>query len=260
MTEVASTVTPRNFLPPGKKAVRVVVNTLVKILTDIVCKVYDEELKKVPLTGPMILIINHINFLELPILYPRIHTDLGTGFSKEENWDSPLYRLLFNIWDVIPINREEVDLSAIRQGLEALEQGRILFITPEGTRSHHGRLQEGKPGVAFIAQHSGAPVVPVACYGGEKFNENLKHLRRTEFHIAVGNPFYVDTGDIRVTRKVRREITDEMMYQIAALLPPPYRGIYADLDHATETHLHFESLEESALRQAQPALPPSEES
>ena len=241
MTENAATlVNPQRFLPPGKKVVRVVFNQIIKLLTNIICKVDADQLNKVPLVGPLIVISNHVNFLELPMIYPRVPSDLGIGFSKEENWKIWFYRILFSVWDVIPINREEVDLTALRRGIEALEKGRILFIAPEGTRSHDGYLQVGKPGVVMLAQRTSAWVVPVACYGGEKFAENIKRLRRTEYHIAVGEPFRIETNDVKVTRAVRQQITDEMMYQIAALLPPEYRGVYANLDNATQTYLRFD--------------------
>ncbi len=87
--------------------------------------------------------------------------------------------------------------------------------------------------------------MPIACYGGEKFAENIKRLRRTEYHIAVGQPFRVETNGVKVTRAVRQQITDGMMYQIAALLPPEYRGVYANMENATQTYLRFETPEDS---------------
>ena len=77
-------------------------------------------------------------------------------------------------------------------------------------------------------------LLPVVYYGSEHYRDNLRRLRRTDFHIIVGRPFYVDAGGARVTRQVRRQILDEIMYQMAALLPPAYRGVYSDLDAATE--------------------------
>jgi len=91
-----------------------------------------------------------------------------------------------------------------------------------------------------MALRSGAPVWPIACYGGENFRENLKRLRRTEYHVVTGEPFTVDGNGIRITRDVRQKIVDEMMYQIAALMPEQYRGYYSDLASATETYLRFE--------------------
>ena len=218
---------------------RSVVNAIARGLTDLFFKVDADELERIPLEGPIILIVNHVNFLELPMIYPRIRSNLGIGFSKEENWDHALYRLLFSVWDLIPINRDKIDITALRCGLDALADGRILFITPEGTRSHDGQLQRAKPGAAWIAQRSGVPVWRIACFGGEHYVEDFKRFRRPDYHIRVGKPFRVIGGDGRMTGEIRQEIADAMMYQIAALLPPRYRGVYSDLKNASDCYLRY---------------------
>ncbi|HHS98252.1 MAG TPA: 1-acyl-sn-glycerol-3-phosphate acyltransferase, partial [Chloroflexi bacterium] len=121
----------------------------------------------------------------------------------------------------------------------ALAAGKALLIDPEGTRSHHGRLQPAHSGVVFIALRSGAPILPVAIWGQEQFWHNLFRLRRTHVHLRVGFPFYLRAGEKRVRREERERILREVMYQLAALLPPAYRGVYADLENATEEHLVF---------------------
>ena len=92
-----------------------------------------------------------------------------------------------------------------------------------------------------MALHSGAPLLPVACYGGEKFRSNIVRLRKTDFHIVVGQPFHIDTHGETVMGARRQKIADEVMYQLAALLPPEYRGYYSDLSLATEHYLRFEA-------------------
>jgi len=148
----------------------------------------------------------------------------------------------------IPLRRGEADIGALRKGLTVLESGHILTIAPEGTRSNHGRLQQGHPGVVLLAVHSGAPILPLACYGGEQFRRNVSRLRRTDFHIVVGQPFYVETRGEKVIGALRQHITDEIMYQLAALLPTAYRGHYADLSLATERYLRFELPHSSNVR------------
>jgi 1-acyl-sn-glycerol-3-phosphate acyltransferase len=118
-------------------------------------------------------------------------------------------------------------------------KGRIVAVAPEGTRSNSGRLQRGYSGVVTLAQHSGAPLLPLVYYGGEHFRKNLVRMRRTDFNIRVGRLFTLETGGIKVTRQVRQAITDEIMYQLAGLLPPVYRGVYANLESATQNYLHF---------------------
>ena len=217
-----------------------VVTSSIKSLMRLLCRIDDAQLARVPERGPLIIAINHVNFLEPPIFYTHLHPRPLTGFVKAENLEHPFFGpLLLGLWGGIPIRRDEADMAAFRQALVALEEGRILAMAPEGTRSGDGHLQQGRPGIALLALRSGAPVLPIVCHGGESFWDNLPRLRRTDFHIVVGQPFYLDAGGVKVTRQVRQQIADEVMYQIAALLPPPYRGVYSDLTAATETYLRF---------------------
>ncbi len=222
------------------KVVHQVVTPIIKGLLRILCRVDDAELARVPDRGPLIIVTNHVNFLEVPLLYTHLLPRPVTGFAKAENWDNLFLRtLLFRMWGGIPLHRGEPDVSALRRALKALEEGAILGVAPEGTRSGHGCLQRGRPGVVWLAMYSGAPLLPVVFYGGEHFWRNLARLRRTDFHIIVGNPFYLDLDGVKPTRQVRYQAIDEIMYQIAALLSPAYRGAYSDLDKATETYLRF---------------------
>ena len=217
-------------------------------LLRLLCRVHGEQLEKVPTRGPLILATNHVNFLEIPALHIHLRPRPVTGLANVESWDKPVTRFLFDLWGAIPIRRGEPDRAALRQALGVLEEGYILAVAPEGTRSGHGYLQRGHPGIVMLALQSGAPVLPLVFYGGERFWQNLRRLRRTPFHIVVGNPFHVQTDGAKPRRELRQQITDEIMYQLAALLPPAYRGVYADLDAATETYLHFTPPETSNLR------------
>ena len=228
-----------------------VVNTAIKGLIRLLCRVDDAQLARVPARGPLIVVANHINFLEVPLLFTHAQPRPVTGFAKADAWDNPALGFLFNLWGLIPLRRGEANVVAFRQGLAALEAGHILAVAPEGTRSGHGRLQRGHPGVVLLALHNGAPLLPVVYYGGESFKRNLTRLRRTDFHIIVGQPFYLNAGGVKVTREVRQQMADEIMYQIAALLPPAYRGYYSDVATATETYLRFPTTSESNLCRAQ---------
>ena len=215
------------------------VNTVIKGLLRVACQVDDRELHHVPQKGPLILVCNHINSLEVPLIFTHLQPRPVTGFAKSETWDSRWQGPLFDLWGAIPIRRGEVDTRAMRQGLDALAQGKILAIAPEGTRSGHGRLQTGHAGVVTIALHSGAPLQPIVYYGGETISQNLRRLRRTDFHIRVGQAFHINTHGVRPTREMRQEITTEVMYRLAALLPEAYRGEYCDLSKATTNYINL---------------------
>jgi 1-acyl-sn-glycerol-3-phosphate acyltransferase len=217
--------------------VQTIVYTPIRILGRVLFRVHDEELAKIPPQGPLIIVANHVNFADVPIFYTHLIPRSVTGFAKIENWNNPALGFLFSLGGAIPIRRGAVDRTAIGRALEVLRSGRILAIAPEGTRSGDGRLQKGHTGVAVLALDSGAPVWPVAYYGLEKFRRNLFRLLRTDFYFRVGAPFFVRVGEDRITRSVREQITSEIMYRIATLLPPEYRGYYSDLSKATSRYL-----------------------
>jgi 1-acyl-sn-glycerol-3-phosphate acyltransferase len=216
------------------------VNATFKGLTAMLCRIEADQLKRVPPRGPLIIVSNHINFLDVPIIYTRLQSACPiTGFAKAETWDNPLMGRLFDIWGAIPIRRGEADLAAIKRGVTALKQGHILAVTPEGTRSNHGQLLRGHPGIVTLALLSSAPVLPVVHYGHESYRQDFSRLRRSDFNVVVGKPFILDPPGRKVTSEVRHQMTDEIMYQLAALLPLKYRGVYANLNQATEHYLKF---------------------
>jgi 1-acyl-sn-glycerol-3-phosphate acyltransferase len=219
-------------------------NATFKGLTTLLCRVDADQLKRVPTRGPLILVSNHVNFLEVPIIYTRMkHASPVTAFAKAETWDNPIMGRLFSFYGAIPIRRGEPDLTAIKRGLAALNKGHIVAVTPEGTRSNHGRLLPGHPGVATLALLSKVPLLPIVHYGHESYRKDFSRLRRLDFHVAVGRTFILDTRGEKVTREVRQRMTGEIMYQLAALLPAKYRGAYADLAQATQHYLRFVDLE-----------------
>ena len=215
------------------------VNVAIRLATGLACRVDAGQLRRVPSSGPLILVANHVNFLEAPLVFVRLRPRPVTGFAKAEWWDNGWIARLFNLWGAIPLRRGEGDVDAFRKALQALEHGRIMALAPEGTRSGTGRLRRGQPGTAMLALRSGSPILPLAFFGYESLWHNLKRLRRTDFHVAIGRPFRVRPVDGRVTGEIRQAIADEIMIQIAKLLPERYRGEYADLPPATPFHLQF---------------------
>ena len=204
-----------------------VVNWVLRRVFQTVCRIDPKEFAQVPRNGPFILVGNHINFLEAPVVAAHLDNPQFTGVAKKESWDNPLFHFLFNQWHIIPIDRDEIDRTSFQRCTDALSQGKILAISPEGTRSFDGRLQQGKPGVTALAVRSKAPLLPVAFYGYVDFWPNLKRLRRTDFHIIVGKPCHLDMHGDALSREVRQTVTDEIMYKVAELLPPEYRGVYS---------------------------------
>ena len=193
-------------------------------------------LSSVPEKGPLIVITNHTGQVEVPVFANLLQPRKITGWGKAEAFDNLFLRWVFWVWDIIPVHRGEADLTALKTAFRMLEEGRIFGVAPEGTRNKTGILRRGLPGAAILALKSGAPVLPIVHWGGETFLKNLKSFKRTDFHIRIGEPFYVK-ADGKVTGEMRQEMVDEMMYRIAELMPEEYRGEYSDLSKASSKYL-----------------------
>ena len=212
-----------------------------RALTGRMFRVDGSALAKVPSHGPLIIVTNHVHIPEIPTLYVRLLPRKVYGMAQAERvLGKNLWGAILRWIDTIPIWRGEADLSALRAGIQRLTEGNIILLDPEGTRSHDGCLQKGQPGAILMALHSGAPVLPVVHYGSENYQLNLKRLRRTDMHYVVGKPFRVEAGSERVTSAIRQRMIDEVMFQMAGLLPAQYRGAYADMELASHKYLVFE--------------------
>jgi 1-acyl-sn-glycerol-3-phosphate acyltransferase len=183
--------------------------------------------------------INHTSLLD-PAMAGGVMPREVVAMSKVENFRDPILGLIVRLYGAFPVRRGEVDLQATRRALEVLQNGEVLLMAPEGTRSQECRLQPGHDGMTFIALRAKAPVLPMAISGVKDFFPNLKGLRRTEAKVVIGKPFRFRPIGKKVKRDVLHQMTEESMYQLAAVLPPEYRGMYSDLDSATEQFLVFE--------------------
>lgn len=203
-------------------------NFLIKGLLHIGCKLDTAELNKLPAKGPMIIITNHISFLEAPILYLFMQPRRTIALGKTELWESFATRTLMNWWECIPVKRGEADRKALKECFAVLDKGDFLCIAPEGTRSPEGTLQRGHAGTSFIAIKKQVPILPVVHIGIENFPKNIKKLKRTPVSIRTGKPFILTLEKQRLNAVERQDITDEMMRRMAVLLPKKNQGYYAD--------------------------------
>jgi 1-acyl-sn-glycerol-3-phosphate acyltransferase len=193
-------------------------------------------LENVPRKGPLIVAINHMNFLDPVIATVFIPRDI-VSMAKAELFGSPVVGLVFRLYGAFPVRRGEIDRTALRKAMAALKEEKALLMAPEGTRGGDWRLMKARDGVAYVALQASVPILPVAISGSERFWKELARLRRTKTRVVVGEPFVLLPREGRVSREQLGEMTTEAMYRLATLLPPEYRGIYGDLETATEEHI-----------------------
>jgi 1-acyl-sn-glycerol-3-phosphate acyltransferase len=140
------------------------------------------------------------------------------------------WRWMMRQLDALWLDRHNPDFRALREVQKRLKAGQIAAIAPEGTRSATAQLQPGKPGVAYLAAKTGVPIIPMSIVGTEdnEVYRRLRRFRRLDIAIRVGEPFTLPMMPRQNRDEFLQQNTDEMMCRIAALLPPKYRGVYAD--------------------------------
>jgi 1-acyl-sn-glycerol-3-phosphate acyltransferase len=183
--------------------------------------------ENVPRKGPLILVSNHLNNADPPIL-GSVTPRQVSFLTKQEWFKTPVVGVMFKLAGMIPVRRFAADLHALRAAQKLLEDGGCLGMFAEGTRSKDGVMHEAEPGTALIALRTGAPVQPVAIWGteGVKLPKDML-LSRTKVHVRFGKPFTLARPQ-RITREDVERGTETIMRAVAALLPEKYRGYYAD--------------------------------
>jgi 1-acyl-sn-glycerol-3-phosphate acyltransferase len=197
-----------------------------------------EGIEKVPATGPAILMINHINFID-PFVVLNVLPRNIIPMAKIEVYSYPVVGIFPRIYGVIPVQREEIDRRAVKGALEVLKAGEIILVAPEATRGP--QLRRGKEGIAYLATRANVPIVPVAIDGTIGFPtfRLLPRWREPGANTRFGNPFVFKKINQRAGKDMLRVMTDEAMYILAAMLPEYRRGVYADLSLATQETIEW---------------------
>jgi 1-acyl-sn-glycerol-3-phosphate acyltransferase len=188
-------------------------------------------MENIPASGSAIVASNHLGRLDAALAVILSDREDFVLMVAEKYQKSFFWRWVMKQLDALWLNRYEADFDTLREVIKRMKSGQILAMAPEGTRSKTLALVEGKEGVAFLAAKTGAPVIPVAVWGTEdrRVVNRLLRLKRLTIYARVGQPYHIPPPPRGPDRAgYYRAQTDEVMCQIAAMLPAEYRGVYAD--------------------------------
>jgi 1-acyl-sn-glycerol-3-phosphate acyltransferase len=175
-------------------------------------------------TGPVILASNHQSFFDPPLAGNA--SDRAIYFlAKKSLMEVPILGWLLPKLNVIPVNQEGGDRSALKALIRILSAGDCALVFPEGTRTPDGNLQPAQPGLGLVIAKTRAPVVPVRIFGAYDVWPIHGKLRFSgKITIVVGEPIHFSDADLAGEGKeLYARLSQRVMDAIAAIqLPEEY--------------------------------------
>jgi 1-acyl-sn-glycerol-3-phosphate acyltransferase len=234
---------------PGGQTISTVVRLLNAIMRPLTKRDWRHQ-DKVPQTGGVIFVVNHISnadplavgqFIAFSGRWPRF-------LAKASVFEIPMIGRIIAASGQIPVQRESANSKdALIAAARAIEEGRALVIYPEGTITRDPELwpMRGKTGAARLAFTTGSPVVPIGQWGAQELMPGREPsfprlFPRKTLRVAAGDPVSLD--DLRqkpVTAVTLDEATTRIMDAITALVAelreaiPPAQRYDSESENAT---------------------------
>jgi len=208
----------------SRRVFRPVFRLIFHLLSDV--RIIGKE--NIPPHGPYLININHVSLFDPPLIlafWPSPPEAAGAI----DIWNKPGQGILVRMYGGIPVHRGEYDRAVLDMMIAALNSGKPLLLAPEGRRSHDGGMHRGLPGVAYIVDKTGVPVLPVGIVGTtDDFFDRAIRMKRPRSEIRIGKLLILPPveGKGAARREALQANADQIMLAIAALLPPEYRGVY----------------------------------
>jgi 1-acyl-sn-glycerol-3-phosphate acyltransferase len=186
--------------------------------------------KNVPSGQAYIVAMNHVSIYDPPLIaafWPEVLEIIGAS----DVFHKPGQGQLLKLYGVIPVHRGEYDRALLQKVVSIIRAGYPLLIAPEGGRSHVPAMRRALPGIAYMVEEAGVPVVPVGLVGTtEDFWQRATRGEKPPLEIRIGAPVALPTiGGKGITRREgRQRNADLVMQHLAGLLPEEYRGVYAE--------------------------------
>ena len=163
------------------------------------------HMERVQLDAPYILMGNHSHLMDPMLIGLPVYRYHIRFMSKKELLESKILGPICKRVLVIPVDRHNMDMGAIRASLKVLKEGKVLGIFPEGTRHKEGIMQDMESGAAMIALRSGCKMLPafISC--------KPRLFRRTD--VYFGDPLPVK--DI-AAKGINKDTCEELSQRIGA--------------------------------------------
>ncbi len=201
---------------------------IISVFVNVFMKFEWQGIENIPEDGPGIIAFNHIGRLEVAlVVITNKRRDL-VGWMAEKYKGIWWAEFILRVTGSKFVDRFNSDLGALRWAQKHLKNGGLMGIAPEGTRSPDFSLQEGRQGVAYLASKTNVPIIPAGVTFEKGAVKDAFKLKFPRVAVKYGKPFHIPRSNRENRKEMLEKGTDEIMCQIAALLPLSFRGIYAD--------------------------------
>jgi len=169
-------------------------------------------------SGPVILAMNHQSYLDPPLAGTTCDRAIYF-FARRTLLDVSLLGWLLPKLNVIPVNQEGIDRSALKALIGVLKAGNAALVFPEGSRTVDGSLQPGEPGLGLVIAKTLAPVVPMRIFGAhEALPRGGGGLHFVPITIVIGEPIFFTAADLNPPgRDLYKRLSQRVMDAIAHL-------------------------------------------
>ena len=172
-------------------------------------------------SGPLLIAVNHSSFFDPPLA--GICSRRGVYYLARKTllkW--PFFGPLFPAMNVIPVERDGNDMSALREVIKKVKDSNAVLLFPEGTRSLDGHLQPARAGIGLVIAKTGAPVLPMRIFGAyEAFPKNAHRFQLSQITVVIGEPIHFTAEEISNTsRETYQLLSNRVMEAIGALKLP----------------------------------------
>lgn len=181
--------------------------------------------ENVPREGGALIASNHVSFVDPPTVGLALPHREVYFVARKTLFRNAIIGWFFRNWNAIPINQDRPELGSLKEVIRLARAGEQVVLFPEGSRSFDGELLDAQPGVGFILEKSGVPVVPARIFGGlEVMPRGQRIPQPGSVAVVFGEPIDFTDPAIREGmgegKELYQAIGDKVMEAIAQLEDP----------------------------------------
>jgi 1-acyl-sn-glycerol-3-phosphate acyltransferase len=217
-------------VPLRFKIIRPFLKTLFRGIFRALARVKITGREYIPYGKPYVVAMNHVSIFDPPFVaafWPEQLEIIGAI----DVFHKPGQGQLLQLYGVIPVHRGDYDRPLLTKIISMLKSGYPLLIAPEGARSHDTAMRRAKPGIAYLVEKTGVPVLPIGLVGTtEDFWQRARRGEKPPLEMRIGKPITLPPVAAKGSEKhaARQRNADLVMSHLAGLLPEEYRGVYAE--------------------------------